>query len=116
MSLLEVINNLGANGDFIGPSRVWLSHESGPGLAMSRSLGDSVGAQAGVISTAEIIEFEIKPNDKFLILASDGLWEFIDNQMCVDLAGDYWKLGNIEKCCDRLVKEAVDAWNKVFTR
>lgn len=112
-SLFEVTHILGSNGDYVGPSRVWLGHESGPGLAMSRSFGDSVGAKAGVISTAEIMEFDIKSNDKFLILGTDGLWEFIDNQLCVDITSEYWKVGNIEGCCERLVKEAVDAWNKV---
>ncbi len=37
-----------ANGDPIGPARVWLKHENIPGLAMSRSLGDLVAASVGV--------------------------------------------------------------------
>ena len=36
------------NGDYIGPNRVWLKDENLPGLAMSRSLGDLVGASVGV--------------------------------------------------------------------
>lgn len=31
-----------ANGDPIGPARVWLKYENVPGLAMSRSIGDLV--------------------------------------------------------------------------
>jgi serine/threonine protein phosphatase PrpC len=112
-SLLEVMHILDGSGDYVGPARVWLGHEASPGLAMSRSMGDTVGAQAGVISTPEIIEFELRQNDKFIILGTDGLWEFLDNQLCVDLVGEYWKLGNIEGSCERLVKEAVDVWNKV---
>ena len=38
------------NGDFIGPSRVWLMEHNIPGLAMSRSFGDKTAAQVGVIS------------------------------------------------------------------
>ena len=37
------------NGDPIGPYRVWLKHENVPGLAMARSMGDTVAAQVGVI-------------------------------------------------------------------
>ena len=37
-----------ANGDPIGPARVWLKHENIPGLAMSRSVGDLVAASVGV--------------------------------------------------------------------
>ena len=36
------------NGGYIGPNRVWLKDENLPGLAMSRSLGDLVGASVGV--------------------------------------------------------------------
>ena len=57
-----------------------------PGLAMSRSFGDQVAARVGVISEPgieniylEIEEFIYKKDDKFIILASDGIWEFISN-------------------------------------
>lgn len=36
-----------------GPPRVWLGHMDIPGLAMSRSLGDTVAHTAGVISDPE---------------------------------------------------------------
>ena len=37
-------------GHHLGPMRVWLSKIDIPGLAMTRSFGDKVGAQAGVIA------------------------------------------------------------------
>ena len=39
-----------------GPHRVWLRDEEVPGLAMSRSVGDTIGKIAGVCSEAEITE------------------------------------------------------------
>lgn len=63
-----------------GPQRVWLGHMDIPGLAMSRSLCDSVAHTAGVISTAEITIIELGPADKVIVWASDGLWEFMTNQ------------------------------------
>ncbi|XP_060563874.1 pyruvate dehydrogenase [acetyl-transferring]-phosphatase 1, mitochondrial-like [Ruditapes philippinarum] len=33
----------------------------------------------------EVIHHSLKPNDKFLILATDGLWEHLDEQQVVDL-------------------------------
>ncbi len=44
----------------LGPVRVWLKNFDLPGLAMSRSLGDTIGAQAGVIS---------EPGSKIVILS-----------------------------------------------
>ena len=60
-----------------GPVRVWLRDEDIPGLAMSRSLGDTVAKRAGVISEPDVYTYTLAPgDDAFLLLASDGLWEF----------------------------------------
>ena len=47
---------------------------------MSRSIGDFVAQTVGVIPEPEIIHREISETDKFIILASDGLWEFIESE------------------------------------
>lgn len=36
--------------------------------------------QVGVIALPEVTEYVLQPEDEFLVLASDGVWEFIDNQ------------------------------------
>jgi serine/threonine protein phosphatase PrpC len=57
---------------------------------MSRSMGDGVAASVGVIAEPEIMEYRLTPEDKFLVLASDGVWEFISNEKCVDIVSCYW--------------------------
>ena len=53
---------------------------------MSRSLGDVVAHSAGVTSEPEFTEFDLNPaKDKFLVVATDGLWEFVENQETVDM-------------------------------
>lgn len=69
-----------------GPPRVWLSNMDVPGLAMSRSLGDTVGHDAGIISTPEITNVLLTSEHDCLIMASDGLWEFIENDECLKMA------------------------------
>ena len=64
----------------MGPYRVWLKEEQIPGLAMSRSLGDLMAVRAGVIPDPEIRAHELSTEDKILILASDGVWEFLPSQ------------------------------------
>jgi serine/threonine protein phosphatase PrpC len=61
-----------------------------PGLAMSRSLGDSVAATVGVIPDPDIQEHRLTPDDKFLIIASDGIWELISNEKAVSIVSTYW--------------------------
>jgi len=91
-----------------GPMRVWLGHMDVPGLAMSRSLGDAVAHTTGVISDPEFTEHELDPaTDKFLVVATDGLWEFVDNQETIDLTEA--QPGPTE-AVDVLVKESSIRW------
>jgi serine/threonine protein phosphatase PrpC len=64
----------------VGPLRVWLKNEEIPGLAMTRSFGDQIAASVGVLAEPEITEWKFTNEDKFLILASDGVWEFIESE------------------------------------
>ena len=63
---------------------MYLSYIDVPGLAMTRSFGDKIGAKAGVICDPgtffinfllDIIEFKRNKSHKFIILASDGVWD-----------------------------------------
>ena len=47
---------------------------------MTRSIGDKAGREAGVISEPEVLEFSISSEDAFIVIASDGIWEFINNE------------------------------------
>lgn len=47
---------------------------------MSRSVGDTLAHQLGVISTPEIIGHTISSQDKYLLLGTDGLFEWLSNQ------------------------------------
>jgi serine/threonine protein phosphatase PrpC len=39
-----------------------------------------VSQQVGVISIPEIIVHDITPDDRLVVWASDGVWEFISNE------------------------------------
>jgi serine/threonine protein phosphatase PrpC len=72
-------------GIFVGPHRVWLKDQDIPGLAMTRSLGDLIAASVGVTWMPEVLEHPLTPNDKFIVLGSDGLWEFLSNEEVTNL-------------------------------
>jgi len=46
---------------------------------MARSLGDKAARDLGVISEPDVYEILLKEEDKFIIIASDGVWEFLSN-------------------------------------
>ena len=66
----------------IGPPRCWYGFEDSdaPGLMVSRSLGDSCARRIGVTAEPCIYQAE---NLAFLIVASDGLWEFMTNEEAI---------------------------------
>jgi serine/threonine protein phosphatase PrpC len=95
------------DGQPIGPARVWLRDAWQPGLAMSRSIGDTVAASAGVTACPDISVVEITPADAFVIWASDGVWEFIESQDAVDLVAP---CADAAEACRLLTKAARHAW------
>jgi len=97
-------------GEPIGPYRVWLKEQNVPGLAMSRSIGDKVASQVGVISEPEIIEKILTIEDKFIVIASDGIWEFLPNEKVVEIVVPYWEANDPDGACQKLIETAVSYW------
>ena len=100
------------DGEFVGPERVWIKEEEVPGLAMTRSFGDRVAATVGVMSEPEIKEFMYEEGDKFMIIASDGIWEFISSQECVDIIKNFYDKNDLKGCCEYLYQESSKRWLK----
>ena len=61
---------------------------------------------------AEMFEFYTNEEDKFMILASDGVWEFLSNDEVVDLVVPYWHRNDLKGACSTVVKESVAAWER----
>ena len=99
-------------GTEVGPPRVWVRDDEVPGLAMTRSFGDRVAAIAGTICVPEIKEYAFHEGDKFVILASDGVWEFISSEECINIIGKFYENNNIVECCDFLYEESRKRWLK----
>merc|ERR1719229_1367483 len=58
--------------------RVYAKNARYPGLNMSRCLGDLMGhADCGLTSEPEVTVLDLQPEDNWLLICSDGVWEFI---------------------------------------
>ena len=97
-------------GNFAGPDRVWKKEGDIPGLAMSRSFGDEIGHEVGVIVNPDIQEYEFVNEDKFIVLASDGIWEFISNEEVINIVKDFYLNNDIKGAVEFLYKEASKRW------
>ena len=100
------------NGNEFGPVRVWKGNENIPGLAMSRSFGDEIAHGIGVICEPEIKEKIIDDDIKFFVVASDGVWEFISSQECVDIVSKFYECNNVDGALVALAEESRKRWIK----
>ena len=100
------------NGEKSGPYRIWKKGEVYPGIAMSRSVGDFIATSLGVVPEAKFIEEKIDQDCKFIVVASDGIWEFLDNKRVGEIVIPYYKNDDPDGACKALIKEATEWWNK----
>lgn len=77
---------------------------------MSRSIGDLIATTLGVIPEPEYIEKEIDDKTKFIILASDGVWEFLDNKMVRDIVMPFYNKNDPDGACHALIDESTKWW------
>lgn len=79
---------------------------------MSRSIGDKVAQSVGVTPEPEIMEYTLTEYDQFILLASDGVWEFMSNVDVAWLVYPYIEKNSPEAAANALVKEATKRWKK----
>ncbi len=51
--------------------------------------------------------------DKFIVICSDGVWEFLSNYQVMDIVKKYYQTDQLEAACTALVQKAVESWQKV---
>lgn len=99
---------LGEDVDIYGdPPRVWVAGKDYPGTAFTRSLGDKLAEDIGVMPEPEMLSRELTSNDHVLVIASDGIFEFLTNQQVIDICT---RCESPLSASEKLVKAAYDQW------
>mmetsp|Transcript_106859 Transcript_106859/g.319481 ORF Transcript_106859/g.319481 Transcript_106859/m.319481 type:complete len:350 (-) Transcript_106859:76-1125(-) len=91
------------------PHRVFLNGKMYPGLAMTRSIGDTLGTTAGVTSTPDVKALKVQSDWRFMLICSDGIWEFIDTQEAIDIVARH-SSADVQKAAEGLASEAWNRW------
>ncbi|KAL0330415.1 UNVERIFIED_CONTAM: putative protein phosphatase 2C 72 [Sesamum radiatum] len=91
--------------------RVWLPYDDSPGLAMSRAFGDFVLKNHGIIAIPDVSYHRLSPNDQFLVLASDGVWDVLSNDEVVSIVS---VVSSEEAAAKAVVDAAVASWKHKF--
>ena len=55
---------------------------------MTRAFGDHALTKVGLIAEPHIRKYTIKPFDKYLVIASDGIWDELTDQDAIGLCHD----------------------------
>ena len=93
-------------------ARVWLDEQcTQVGLAMARSLGDHAASTVGVIAEPVVTTHSVQPTDEFMILATDGVWEFLSSQEAVDIVESSLDKG-ASTACQMLIEVAANRWRE----
>lgn len=99
---------LGKDVDVQGdPPRVWVKGKEYPGTAFTRSIGDRLAGDIGIIPTPEVVTKYPTINDEFLVIASDGVFEFLTNEAVMNICAASI---SPQEACESLTKAAYDQW------
>jgi serine/threonine protein phosphatase PrpC/CRP-like cAMP-binding protein len=89
------------------PPRVWHPEQDYPGTAFTRSLGDALAEELGVYAEPEMVTRELEDGDEIIVLASDGVFEFLTNQSVIDICA---KFKDPLAACKAVVAESYELW------
>lgn len=97
------------------PPRVYLPESAGGGggCAYTRSLGDMAMERWGITAEAEVISHTLRSDDQFVVIASDGVWEFMTNQTVIDAVA---AASDPLDACRDVVGQAYRLWLQFDTR
>ena len=98
------------NGELEGPLRIYMKGDEGPGLAMTRSFGDVIGSILGIISEPEVKEYILKEEDRAIIIASDGLWEYVSNEEVAQIVKKLINKNDSNLIVNELYKFSYEKW------
>ena len=90
-----------------GKHRVWLSHIDLPGLTITRSIGDTIATTVGVISNPEFTIHHIENATRYLIVATDGIWDMMTNKEIIDILSS---MMNLPQAANIIVSESYTRW------
>ena len=96
----------------IGPYRVWVKGKNYPGLAMSRSIGDFCGKDIGIIADPIFMDICLSVYSKYIIVCSDGVWEFLSNEDVMNLGKKFYIKNDPSGFGIELIKIATNMWEK----
>lgn len=92
------------------PFRAYVKHKGYPGISMSRAIGDVVAQSIGIICVPDISEVLLTEEDEFIVLCTDGVWEYVSEKEAVDVIAN-----SNQDPRDAATRLAAMAWTRWIT-
>ena len=97
--------------DELRPLREELAHAHYTKNQASRSLGDTLAKECGVTAQPHITQVTLGAQDRFLVLASGGVWKVFSPNEVVDLVSQQ---PDAAAAADAVLKEASTRWVELW--
>ena len=78
-------------------------------FALTRALGDFELKKNGVISTPFISKKDLDDKDRYIVVASDGVWDVINDELLLELS---FKARNSDELCKSIVKTSLEKFTQ----
>lgn len=95
----------------LGGQRVWKGGSDKPGLPLSRSLGDKMAKELGVTAEPSVHQHTLKAEDRFMVLASGGVWKVFSPQELVDVVAQQ---PDAAAAAEAVIAEASKRWEELW--
>ena len=84
-------------------------------LGMSRSIGDLGFVKAGVSHEPDVTHHTLTDEDAWLIIATDGIWEFISDEEAINIVAQSWETHprDATMACRALIARAKYLWKEI---
>lgn len=97
-----------------GPYRVYKNNgDNVPGLAVSRTFGDLIGHECGVVETPQISFKNIDSQDEFIIVGSDGVFDVMNSVEIVGYVFERIDEVGRERISEEIVEECRKRWELI---
>ena len=106
----RILNN---GGTIKTEDKIYIKNSDIPGINITRSFGDKLGRGIGILDLPYIKSYYFKGNEKFILLATNGIWKFIDPDEGVKIIKTFYENGmDADGALSALVREAILRWKK----
>jgi len=84
---------------------------TGPGLSVSRALGDLNASHLGILPHPHLTYHRLTNDDRYLVLATDGVWTFLESEEVMEMVHKVHTLGKpAQDACKMIIARAARQW------